>query len=165
NEMREWMNAAEYKSWEKLDLPGFTLSNSLWALIPLEAWRRGLEVQLMPNARYKISDPNRSYFFRQTRLSEGQWDTRARNSDDKQHAREIFLSKGLPTPIGELFDANTPKNELVKYASSIGFPVCVKPNNLAKGTGVFPKVKNAEEVINAVNMIHGLGTNSQIIVE
>lgn len=159
------MNIGEYRRWEKLDAPGFTLSNSLWALIPLEAWRRGLNVQLMPDARYVISDSNRSYSFRQTRLAGGEWDTRARNSDDKQLTREYFLAEGLPTPIGRAFDADAPETDLVNYANAIDFPVCVKPNNLAKGLGVFPKVNNDDQIIHAITTIRGLGTSSQIIVE
>lgn len=159
------MNVEEYTRWEKLDSPGFTLSNSLWALVPLEAWRRGLEVHLMPGARYKISDPTRTYSFRQTRLSGGEWETRARNSDDKQLTRETFLKEGLPAPVGELFDADAPETEFLEYANLIGYPVCVKPNNLSKGLGVFPENNNDDEVIKAVNAIRGLGTQSQIIVE
>ncbi|MGP5573731.1 hypothetical protein ACTXN6_13840 [Corynebacterium casei] len=159
------MNLEQYKNWEKLDSPGFTLSNSLWALIPLEAWRRGLEIQLMPGARYVISDPNRSFSFRQTRLAGGEWDMRARKSDDKQVAREFFLDAGLPTPIGAVFDADASDSDFIAYANSIGFPVCVKPNDLAKGMGVFPKVDNTPEILEAVTAIRGLGTKSQIIVE
>lgn len=129
------MNIEKYESWDKLDSPGFTLSNSLWALIPLEAWRRGLEIRLLPGARYSISDSNRSFSFRQTRLAGSEWDSRARKFDDKQVAREHFLDSGLPTPLGALFDADAADSEFIEYATELGFPVCVKPNDLAKGLG------------------------------
>lgn len=159
------MKFEQYKSWDRLDSPGFTLSNSLWALVPLEAWRRGLDVQIMPGARYSISDPNRSYSFRQTRLAGGEWDIRARKADDKQAARELFLDNGIPTPIGALFDSTANESDFIDYANSIGFPVCVKPNDLAKGLGVSPKVNDDSEIIEAVTAIRGLGTRSSIIVE
>lgn len=155
----------EYTGWDNLNAPGFTLSNSLWALIPLEAWRRGLNVELAPGARYTISDENRSYSFWQTRLTGGAWDQRAKMSDDKQLARERFLDFGLPAPIGELFSQDTPELEFADYADVIGYPVCVKPNNLAKGLGVHPKVNDRDGVIDAVRAIRDLGKTSGIIVE
>lgn len=155
----------EYTSWENLNAPGFTLSNSLWALIPLEAWRRGLTVELAPGARYTISDDNRNYSFWQTRLAKGTWDHRARMSDDKQLARDRFLEFGLPAPIGKLFPRETPEHEIVNYADSLGYPVCVKPNNLAKGLGVHPKVEDRDGVVSAVHEIRELGRTSGIIVE
>lgn len=159
------MLIGEYASWENLNAPGFTLSNSLWALIPLEAWRRGLNVELAPGARYTISDDNRTYSFWQTRLAGGAWDQRAKISDDKQLARERFLDSGLPTPIGEIFAQDAPEHEFADYADKIGYPVCVKPNNLAKGLGVHPKVIDRDGVIAAVDAIRELGRTSGIIVE
>lgn len=155
----------EYTSWDNLNAPGFTLSNSLWALIPLEAWRRGLNVELAAGARYTISDENRRYSFWQTRLTGGGWDLKAKMSDDKQLARERFLDFGLPAPIGELLVQDAPEREFAEYADAIGYPVCVKPNNFAKGLGVHPKVNDREGVIDAVRAIRQLGKTSGIIVE
>lgn len=138
------MHPSEYQSWEDLGSPFFQLSNSLWALIPLEAWRRGLRVQLRPNARYVISGHGKSMAFRQTRLAGEPYDNIAKICDDKHATKNILVAADVPTPAGAYFKAPLDREEIVAYATSLGYPVCLKPNAWAKAKGVFPKVEDSK---------------------
>lgn len=159
------MRLDQMNAWQDLGAPFFSLSNSLWALVPLEAWRRGLRVTLQPSARYTLSDGNSTFSFRQTRLTGSQADALAHLCDDKQGTREVLLKAGLPAPQGALFTDHINKAELADYAESLGFPVCIKPNNWAKARGVFPKVGNRDAVLAALDMlVDDLGAR-EIVVE
>lgn len=159
------MRIDEMNSWEDLGAPFFSLSNSAWALVPLEAWRRGLAVTLQPNAHYTISDGYSSFPFWQTRLTGEQGDAIARLCDDKQLTREALLRAGVPAPQGTLFSGDIDKKELADYAADLGYPVCLKPNNWAKAKGVFPKLTDAVAVDSAINvLVDDLGAR-EIVVE
>ncbi len=92
------MKNSQIASWPDLSQPFFSLSNSLWALVPLEAWRRGLSVTLRPDARYTISDGLTEHTFWQTRLTGQRHDQLAHMLDDKHATRELLLEAGLPPP-------------------------------------------------------------------
>lgn len=134
------MRPDEYQEWDELGSNFFSLSNSLWALVPLEAWRRGLQIQLQPNARYTISDGNKSLSFRQTRLSGQKQDAIAKICDDKQATKELLIRSQVSTPKGRYFSPPFDREKIVGFADELGYPVCLKPNSWAKARGVFPKV-------------------------
>ncbi|RWZ79539.1 hypothetical protein [Glutamicibacter sp. HZAU] len=134
------MSLSEFQKWDDLGSNFFPLSNSLWALIPLEAWRRGLRVQLQPNARYSISDGRKTLHFRQTRLAGAEQDGIAKICDDKQATKNLLEKAKVPTPKGRYFSPPFDRKEILAYAEELGFPVCLKPNSWAKAKGVFPKV-------------------------
>lgn len=138
------LRAEDYNSWDDLGSDFFKLSNSLWALVPLEAWRRGLQVQLRPGARFTISGRGATHTFRQTRLSNAVQDAIARACGDKHATNQVLAAAGVPVPRGRQFLAPFDRGEIVAYAEQLGFPVCLKPNAWAKGRGVFPKVLEVE---------------------
>lgn len=158
------MKISEIQSWPNQSQPFFSLSNSLWALVPLEAWRRGLEVTLRPNARYTISDGESRRTFWQTRLTGPAQDAIARASDDKQSTREMLLAAGLPAPRGRGFQGAISAPEVLQYAQELGFPVCLKPNAWAKGRGVYPRLESAEELSPALqHLVHDLGCDDLVL--
>lgn len=159
------MRAQDINGWEDLGTSFFSLSTSNWALVPLEAWRRGLKVTLRPNARYTISDEYATYSFWQTRLTGVSGDRIAKLCDDKQATREILDAAGVPVPQGRLFSGALDKAQIRQYASDLGFPVCIKPNDWAKGRGVFPKVESAEEFAEVLDvLVDDLGC-ANVVVE
>ncbi|MFK0083861.1 hypothetical protein [Glutamicibacter sp. NPDC090743] len=137
------MSLSQCQAWDDLGSNFFSLSNSLWALIPLEAWRRGLRVQLQPHARYSISDGRKTLHFRQTRLAGAEQDAIAKICDDKQATKDLLVQSNVPTPRGRYFSPPFDRRVILEYAEEIGFPVCLKPNSWAKAKGVFPKVSDA----------------------
>lgn len=158
------MRISEIQSWPDRSQPFFSLSNSLWALVPLEAWRRGLEVTLRPNARYTIADGESRRSFWQTRLTGPTQDAIARASDDKQSTREMLLAAGLPAPQGRSFRGVISTPAVLEYAQGLGFPVCLKPNAWAKGRGVYPRLESAEELSAALNhLVHDLGCDDLVL--
>ncbi|GAA1722645.1 hypothetical protein [Brachybacterium phenoliresistens] len=159
------MKNSDIHAWDDLSTPFFSLSNSLWALVPLEAWRRGLTVSLGPEARYVITDGQSRREFRQTRLSGAVQDRIARESDDKHATRDLLLAAGLPTPQGRSFTGDIDLRAVRAYAESLGFPVCLKPNSWAKGRGVFPKLESVEQFDAALeHLVTTLGCDD-IVVE
>lgn len=158
------MRISEIQSWPDRSQPFFSLSNSLWALVPLEAWRRGLDVTLRPNARYTISDGESRRTFWQTRLTGPTQDAIARASDDKQATREMLLAAGLPAPQGRSFRGSFTTSEVRQYAQELGFPVCLKPNAWAKGRGVHPRLENADELSAALgHLVDELGCDDLVL--
>ena len=158
------MRAGDINGWEELGTTYFSLSTSNWALVPLEAWRRGLRVTLRPNARYTISDEYATYSFWQTRLTGVTGDRIAKLCDDKQATREVLHTAGVPVPEGQLFSVELDKEEIRKYADKLGYPVCLKPNDWAKGRGVFPKVENSGEFATALDvLVDDLGCRNVVV--
>lgn len=158
------MRNSEIQSWPDLSQPFFSLSNSLWALVPLEAWRRGLEVTLRPNARYTISDGESRRTFWQTRLTGPTQDAIAKASGDKQGTRESLLAAGLPAPRGRAFRGAIDTTEVLEYAKELGFPVCLKPNAWAKGRGVYPRLESIVELSSALDHLVGeLGCDDLVL--
>ncbi|MGO1925464.1 MAG: hypothetical protein ACTH1T_07475 [Brachybacterium tyrofermentans] len=158
------MKITEIQSWPDRSQPFFSLSNSLWALVPLEAWRRGLEVTLRPNARYTISDGESRRTFWQTRLTGPTQDAIARASDDKNATREMLLRAGLPAPQGRSFRKDFTSSDILAYARQLGFPVCLKPNAWAKGRGVYPRLENEQDLSAALaHIVDELGCDDLVL--
>lgn len=158
------MKNSEIHSWPDLSQDFFSLSNSLWALVPLEAWRRGLTVTLAPDARYTISDGRTELTFWQTRLTGSEHDRFARISDDKHATREMLLQAGLPAPQGRGFQGAVDVGEVQDYAKSLGFPVCLKPNSWAKGRGVYPRLEDSGALAEALDTLVGeLGCDDLVV--
>lgn len=158
------MRAQEINGWEDLGANFFSLSSSGWALVPLEAWRRGLKVTLRPNAHYTLSDEFATYEFWQTRLTGTSGDQIAQDCDDKQVTREILHAAGVPAPAGRLFSGELDKAEILVQAAELGFPVCLKPNDWAKGRGVYPKLKDAESFSAALDaLVDDMGCTNVVV--
>lgn len=64
--------------------------------------------------------------------------------DDKIVARNILRNAGLSVATSEAFDPSELDAGL-RYAQRIGYPVVVKPTNLARGKGVSANVKTPQE--------------------
>lgn len=136
------MNTGAIQGWDDLGSSFFKLSGSAWALVPLEAWRRGLSVELMPSARYRISDEKSSATFWQTRLYGGHHEAAVAVANDKNQAKRTLSAAGVRVPQGAYFAAPFDRASILAAASRIGYPICLKPNALAKARGVFPGVQD-----------------------
>lgn len=159
------MRTEEFQGWDDLGTPFFTLSNSAWALVPLEAWRRGLTVTLQPGARYTITDGETTRQFWQTRLTGSKYDPIAHLCDDKQATRELLLASGVPAPSGHQFRGDIDHSEVRAYATSLEFPVCLKPNNWAKARGVFPRIEDEAEFSRCLEELVGELGCTDLVVE
>lgn len=133
-------------SWQDLATPEFPVSSNAWSLILLEAWRRGLRVQVSANRRYSIASPERSYSFRLGRLTSDEAARGAAICNDKSATKEYFLKKALPTPKAQTFKAPFDKDAIVLRAEEIGYPLCLKATNWSKGKGVYPAIASSDQL-------------------
>ena len=68
--------------------------------------------------------------------------------DQKLLARSILRSAGLNVVTSQAFEPSE-LDEGLRYAQRIGYPVVVKPTNLARGMGVSANVRSPEEFVTA----------------
>lgn len=81
---------------------------------------------------------------------------------NKSLTRSLLRSKGYPVVRGDIFDENESQVAL-KYVHSIGYPVVVKPNDLAHGVGVYTNITNDEDFLFFFNKCSGV--RGGVIVE
>lgn len=79
---------------------------------------------------------------------------------DKERTKRILEQGGIPVPKGESVSS---KEEALKVADRIGYPVVLKPLSGNHGRGVMINLKDAEELGNAVDSIQGM--SKRMIVE
>lgn len=65
--------------------------------------------------------------------------------DDKNVARSLLKASGLTVP-ASTYVRLTEKEKIEEFAREIGFPVVIKPNNLARGEGVFTHIDSVESL-------------------
>lgn len=145
----------DINQWEDMSSPFFPLSGSMWATIPLEAWRRGLEVHLQPGNRYSISDGTNHLCFLQTRLTSEKWDALARRSDSKAQAKEDLAAHGIPVAGGQHFRAPFNDADVMRAAADIGYPVVLKANAWAKARGVYVNLRDETALSKALTTLTG----------
>lgn len=73
-------------------------------------------------------------------------------TQDKELCRSILREAGVPVPEGTLIEPGQ-VDEAVAYASSLGAPVVVKPNNGVHGIGVSTDLRSADDVRSAVQTL------------
>lgn len=139
--------------WDDLSTPEFPISSNAWSLIMLEAWRRGLKVEVGRDRRFQVSSSETSVSFRLNRVSSPQANKGAEICNDKHEAKQYFQRYGLPTPRGQLFTAPLTKDEVVAAANKMGFPLCLKAANWSKGKGVFPGIENEAQLQRFLNVL------------
>lgn len=68
--------------------------------------------------------------------------------DEKTVAREVLRRAGLPVAVSHEFGPGELSAGL-EYAQRIGYPVVVKPTNLARGVGVSANIRTPQEFVSA----------------
>lgn len=134
--------------------------------ICLEAWRRGLNVEIYdPIFKvFSISDKNKKVIFNRSK-SQLTSSLAVKITKDKQVTREYFIREGVPTPQGAFFEGYDKLKPALDYAQSIGFPIVIKPLDGSLGEGVFTNINSIDEARDIyLHLIEKLGHN-KIIVE
>lgn len=151
-------------------------------LVALQGWQRGLQLKFhtrrprdvyfakdtipneFPGVVFTLSDGNTSHTFYRTRgdsTSTSAIDLCA----DKLLFKRHLESRNINTPSGEMFNIDK-KEQMLKYADSIGYPLVLKPASGSMGRGVTANIKDEQELKLA---IHALQENfpeyKQVIVE
>lgn len=147
------MKASKNTSWNDLAIPEFPISSNAWSLIMLEAWRRGLKVEIFANRHYVISSAERSYGFRLGRLTNAEAARGAQVCNDKYETKLCFVQNKLPTPIGRVFKAPFDKGSILGAANELQYPLCLKATGWSKGKGVYPGLTDKKQLQKFLNIL------------
>src|SRR5699024_9909922 len=99
------------------------------------------------NVRYSLSNGDRTHQFQ---LSMG--DAVSKKAfdicDNKNTTKEYLSNAEIPVPVpgGRKFDGKSSDEDILKYASSMDFPVVFKPTDGNAGNGVFANIETLEEL-------------------
>ncbi|WP_249869257.1 ATP-grasp domain-containing protein [Oceanobacillus saliphilus] len=141
-------------------------------LIALEAWRRGIKVNF-----FTIDNPDNKILVRYSLEYEGKIHRFESSRGDKltaeayeicenKHMTKEYLAKaGLKVPNGKRFDITIEHNEIVEYATSLDFPVVVKPLSENAGKGVFSNVDSNENLLETLEYLKNVLGYDEILVE
>lgn len=163
--MKKWLPHLETSIPE--EARGYTVS---MYSIALEGWRRGLTLKFInenrrkSEIRYSLASEEREHKFV---VSRGDF-TPAKTLKICRHkhlTKEYLLKANVPTPDGKLFDKNTPNEEIVSYANSLGYPLVIKPSDGTGGRGVIANIKNESEFKNALSYVRVDLKYPEVIVE
>ncbi|MBM7095814.1 acylphosphatase [Bacillus sp. H-16] len=149
--------------------------------IALEGWRRGLTLRWhakdsekfsemdtwfvdRPGKLFSLSSEDKTHYFFRTR-GDKVTNEAVRIGGDKEETKKHLIKAGVPTPKGKRFkDSKGNQEEIIKYASEIGFPVVVKPTDGSFGRGVITNLLEEPELVQALHYLNvQLGFNDIII--
>ena len=129
-------------------------------LVALEGWRRGLTLKWYAENHgldikrvgtnhlgriFSLHDDENKHFFYRSR-----GDLVSKESVNicqfKERTKELLMEANISVPEGRKFDASVADEEMMLYASSLGFPVVLKPTSGSMGRGVYTNLQNIEEL-------------------
>lgn len=140
--------------------------------IALEGWRRGLTLTFFSvltegdklRIHYSLSDQGREHHFHG---SEG--DKIAEEAvticDNKVLTYKFLTKAAIPIPRGKAFDASDSDDDIVHYATSMNFPLVLKPTNGSGGRGVIANIRNSYELRDALIYVRQTLNFHEVIVE
>lgn len=149
--------------------------------VALEGWRRGLTLKWYskdsekfdhmitfgvnpPGRLFSLSSKERTHYFFRTRGDKVTKEAVEIGSDKEE--TKIWLSKaGVSTPIGKKYDGSASDDKIIKEASSIGFPLVLKPTNGSLGNGVVTNISDESEMRKALKYVRLELGYTDVIVE
>ncbi|MDY7224127.1 acylphosphatase [Halalkalibacterium halodurans] len=149
--------------------------------VALEGWRRGLKLKWYtidsghfdhmitfgvnpPGRLFSLSSEERTHYFFRTRGDKVTNEAVEIGSDKDE--TKIWLSKaGVPVPEGRKFSEEATDDEIVQYASTLEYPLVIKPVNGSLGNGVITNIKNEPVLRKALNYVRSDLEYLEVIVE
>ncbi len=143
------------------DLTGRILNRSN-RMIVLEAYKRGVEITILPNKRFKMAYNGKSYIIRSGMIVNSYNTPLAIEvTNRKEITSRILRGQGFPAPENVVF-SNEDVGRAWSWAQPI-LPVVIKPYNDAKGKNVFVKITDYDEF---VHCFHKVGENhKEVLIE
>lgn len=134
-------------------------------LLEEEALKRGFEVERLTFDKMIVSINGKHLLFKDMN---GPMSSTAINEivDNKYLARTLIKKTGISTPSSTYLLIHQ-KEEILDFVHSIGYPVVLKPNNLARGQGVFTHIDSDESLIIHLDKISEVigSTDERILIE
>lgn len=136
-------------------------------LVALCGWQRGLQLTFhnrrpcdvffaentipneFPGVVFSLSDGKKTHSFYRTRGDKTSTDA-IEICADKLSFKKHLLKHGINTPDGEVFSVRA-VDEMVDYASKLGYPVVLKPVAGSMGRGVVSNIKNEVSLVQAID--------------
>src|SRR5699024_4180824 len=159
-----------------------TTGNYLDAYVfALEGWRRGLTVKWhvkesekfkdiktwyvdQPGQLFSLHSKDRSHYFFRTR-GDKVTNEAVEKGMDKEITKQMLERADIPVPRGRQFTKKDSKQKILQFASSIGFPVVIKPTDGSFGRGVFSDITTEEGILHALDYLWNELGEKSIIVE
>lgn len=149
--------------------------------IALEGWRRGLTLKWHvkdsekfnqmktwfvdhPGQLFSLHSEDKSHYFFRTR-GDLVSNEAVELGMDKFVTKELLQQANVPVPTGKEFTSKDTVQTIVDYANSLGYPVVLKPTDGSFGRGVFANIKNAEQLMSAIQHLRTEMNKENIILE
>lgn len=149
--------------------------------LALEGWRRGLELKWYtkdseyfsgmktwfaekPGKLFSLSNGVRTHYFFKTR-GDKVTNSAVELCTDKAVTKRWLEKAGVPVAVGKGFKPENTEEDIVKYASSIGYPVVIKPSDGSFGNGVYTNIKSSGELKLAIEKVRIDHQATDIVIE
>lgn len=149
--------------------------------VSLEGWRRGLTLRWhvkdtekfgemktwfvdRPGQLFSLSSKDRTHYFFRTR-GDKVTNEAVEIGMDKGKTKQAMLNAGVNIPQGKEFPHDEPKENIMNYATSLGFPVVIKPIDGSFGRGVISNIKSAGELEYSLDELQAELKSSNFMVE
>ncbi|MFD1334571.1 ATP-grasp domain-containing protein [Oceanobacillus iheyensis] len=140
--------------------------------IILEAWRRGLDINIRIlkeksgsiEPYYSISNGDKVHHFSATRGDLVSKEAKELTKN-KVTTKQILNKYKVPTPEGKEFEEEATTEEIISYATTIDYPLVVKPVSGTGGKGVIAGIQNEEELVEALEYVREKLNSPRIILE
>ncbi|WP_257274765.1 hypothetical protein [Endozoicomonas sp. SESOKO4] len=136
------------------DIEHYPISPNAWALVALEAWRRGLQVTIGQDWKFILSSTDKSITFKLSRLDGTDEAKKSSQICSNKTKTKLYLdANNVPTPLGYNFKQEINLTTILQCAQKLGYPVCLKANGWSKGKGVYPFITNEDELKKNFNLL------------
>ena len=150
-------------------------------VVALEGWRRGLTLKWhtkdsekfpsmktwfvdKPGKLFSLSSEDRTHYFFRTR-GDKVTNEAVEIGMDKERTKQYLSKAGVPFPQGKQFKVDADIEEIVNYASQLGYPVVLKPTIGSFGRGVVTDIQDADKLRESIIDVRANYNYSDIIVE
>ncbi|MEC5425931.1 acylphosphatase [Virgibacillus sp. C22-A2] len=149
--------------------------------VSLEGWRRGLTLRWhvkdsekfsemktwfvdKPGQLFSLSSKEKTHYFFRTR-GDKVTNEAVEIGKDKEKTKIAMKKAGVPVPEGKQFTEEATDESIIQYASSIGYPVVLKPTDGSFGRGVISNITSAGELEHSISYLRTELNNSNVILE
>lgn len=150
-------------------------------VVALEGWRRGLTLRWhvkdsekfsdmrtwfvdRPGQLFSLSSKERTHYFFRTRGDKVS-NVAVDIGGDKEKTKHTLRNQGVTVPEGKQFSAEVMNEEILEYASHLGFPVVLKPTNGSFGRGVVSNITGLGELEFSLEYVRANLNYQDVIVE
>src|SRR5690625_3551138 len=150
-------------------------------VVALEGWRRGLTLRWHikdseqfkdmktwyvnhPGQLFSLHSKDKSHYFFRTR-GDKETNEAVEEGMNKEVTKQLLAKAAVPVPEGREFTEGASEEEIVAYASTLGYPVVIKPTDGSFGRGVISDITSEGELRHALDYLRNELEEDEVIVE